>query len=181
MKVIILLLALVLGTVIQTKAQHLASEKNSSAAGIGIGLPYGGIGARISYNPFEQTALFLGMGYNFAGVGINGGLQYILPSSKQTEVYFTAMYGANASIVIEGWGEFSKNYYGPSLGLGVRINSLRNEGSFWDVGIIVPIRSSSFNDDFDDLENSSFFSDLSRPWPVLITVGYNFSLVKRKD
>ncbi len=164
-----------------TLSQHLGAEKSSGAVGIGIGLPYGGIGGRISYNPLTNTTLFLGLGYNLAGLGINVGMQYLVPSSKQSQVYFSAMYGTNASIKVKGLDEATKSYYGPSFGIGVRINSLRSEGSYWDVGLVVPVRPSSFNDDMDALENNSSVTEISKPWPVLITAGYNFSLTKRKS
>lgn len=161
-------------------SQHLAAEKNSGAAGLGIGLPYGGFGARIGYNPFDQTTLFLGLGYNLSGLGINGGIQYLLPSNKQSQFYFSVLYGTNSSIKIKGLDESTKSYYGPSFGLGIRINSLRHEGSFWDLGLVLPIRSSEYKDDLDALENNPSISGLTKPWPVLITAGYNFSLTKRK-
>jgi hypothetical protein len=155
-------------------AQHLGSSRGSASIGFGIGLPYGGLGPRISVNPASQLALFAGIGYNLVGVGYNVGAQYLIPSERQTEFFFTGMYGYNASIKIEGLSTESKSYYGPSFGVGLRINSLSSEGSFWEVSLLVPARSQSFKNDYDALEKNPQIEDLTQPWPVLFSVGYHF-------
>ena len=159
---------------ISANAQHLSSTRNFKAIGLGLGLPYGALGAKFSYNPISQTTLFLGLGYNLVEVGFNVGVYRSFPSDVQTQFYIIGMYGSNASVKVEGSDELSKSYYGPTFGAGIKINSVRREGNHWDIGILVPIRTSEFNDDIDYLQDLGY--DLTEPWPILFTVGYNFSL-----
>ena len=156
------------------QGQHLSSAKNHAALGIGLGLPYGALGIKFGYNPANNTTLFGGLGYNFVSAAFNVGLLYSFPSKSQTEFYLTGMYGTNRAIRIEGLSSATESYHGPSFGIGIKINSLRKEGSHWDIGLLVPI-SPEFEDDFDTFESQGvdFVMD---PWPVLISVGYNFSL-----
>ncbi len=155
-------------------AQNLSSERGHGAIGIGLGIPYGGIGARMNYNLMAHTTLFGGVGYNLADVGYNLGMRFVIPSNRQTEFYLVGMYGTNASIRIEGDSDANQSYYGPSLGVGVQINSLGREGNYWDLGLVLPFRSSSYDRDLDNLKN--YYYDIIEPWPVLISVGYNIHL-----
>ena len=155
-------------------AQNLSSTQGHAAVGIGLGLPYGGIGARINYNPVNQATLFGGVGYNFAGVGYNLGLRFVIPSQRQTEFYLLGMYGTNASVRIKGDSDANESYHGPSVGAGVQINSLSREGNYWDIGLVLPFRSSEYDRDLDFLKN--YYSDVTEPWPVLITAGYNIKI-----
>lgn len=158
------------------QAQHLGSSKGASAVGVGTGLPYGGIGGRLSFNPGDNVTMFGGLGYNLGSVGANAGLQLIIPSQKQTEFYFTGMYGYNAVMVLETVGATSQTYYGPSLGMGLKINSLRSEGNYWDVGILAPIRSKRYKDDIEAMERNPYITLESKPWPILFYFGYNFNI-----
>ncbi|MEM7107773.1 MAG: hypothetical protein AAF519_06080 [Bacteroidota bacterium] len=181
-KIIISLLLLLLTTSPHLTAQdepeiHLSSQQGEASLGLGIGLPYGVFGARLGYNVANQVNLFGGLGYNLVGVGYNFGLQYSFPSSRQSEFYLMGMYGNNAVIIVDGGGfigDFEESYFGPSFGAGLKINSVRKEGNYWDVGLIVPIRSSDFNDDFDLFDAAGV--DFNTLLPVLITVGYNFNI-----
>lgn len=158
-------------------AQHPTSSKGKVLAGMGAGLPYGGIvGIQMGYNPLNQTSLFVSGGYNLGGLGYNVGAKYIIPSDNHlTELYFTAMYGTNTSSKIEGWNEYTKNYYGTSFGAGLRINARRNESVCWDVGILIPSRSSDYHDTIEEIKDNSF-EDFHEPWPVLLYVGFDFFL-----
>lgn len=159
--------------------QNLGSTKGNVALGVGIGLPYGGFGGKLSVNPADQLALFAGVGYNLVGVGANFGAQYIFPSKKQTEFFLTGMYGYNAVIKIQGADNLNDSFSGVTAGLGIRINSSRNEGAFWDFGLVVPARSQAYKDSFDDIKNNPNITDLTEPWPVQLFVGFNFPLSAR--
>ncbi len=155
---------------------HLSSEPGIGSFGIGMGLPYGGIGGRLGVNMAKGLNFFAGFGYQFTGLGYNFGLRQDFPSKKMAQFYLTGMYGTNAGIKIEGTTEFDKLYSGLTFGLGVKANSFSREGNYWDIGLLVPVRSSDFSDDWDALSDSPIISDLQEPWPILLVVGYNFSL-----
>ncbi len=175
MKKVVPILLVILITINQSVAQ--SSDKNSATFGVGLGLPYGGIGARLGYNVADNFNLFGGVGYNFDGAGYNFGLLYSFPTEKRSEFYLDAMYGTNAVILVEGVGteDLSESYTGLSFGAGFKINSLSKEGSYWDIGLIVPLRSSDYQDDVDVIKNNPAI-DFTEAWPILIVVGYNFSL-----
>ena len=173
-----LTIAIILIFSTSVSGQHLASSKGQGAIGIGIGLPYGALGGKISYNVAEQTSVFTGIGYNLADVAYNIGLMYSFKSEKSREFYISGMYGRNASLIVEDFspdGDFKESYLGPSFGAGLPAFSSKNEGSFWEVGLVVPIRSSDYNNDIDAIKNIPSI-ELTEPWPVLIVIGYNFGL-----
>lgn len=158
------------------KGQHKSSEKGEGSIGLGLGLPYGGIGSRFGYNVINHTNLFAGLGYNFVGAAYNFGVRRSLPSKKQSEFYLMGMYGTNAAIIITGSYNFKESYQGPSIGAGLKINSFSKEGSYWDLGILVPFRSSKYKDAVSSINYNPFISEYVEAWPVLITIGYNFGL-----
>ncbi len=155
---------------------HLSSKKGETSLGIGLGLPYGGIGGRIGTNVTYGLTIFGGLGYMISGVGYNIGLLKDFPSKASTQFYLSAMFGTNAAIRVEGLSEYNEVYTGPSFGLGIKINSRRKEGNFWDIGLQVPITSQAFKDDEMRVENDPRVGDFTDPLPVLIVVGYNFNL-----
>jgi hypothetical protein len=162
-------------------AQNLSSEKGITSLGAGVGLPYGGIiGLKLNHNLEDNFSAFGGIGYNFLGVGFNAGLNYTIPSFKSTELYFTGMYGYNALIDIEGVPEYQKVYYGASVGTGLKINSLRYEGRYWDFGILVPLRNAAYRNDLEAIENDPFITIDSKPLPIQFYFGYNIPINARK-
>ncbi|MCH7408844.1 hypothetical protein MM239_05520 [Belliella sp. DSM 111904] len=164
-----------------TLAQNLSSAKGSTSLGVGIGLPYGGIvGGKLSHNVEDNFSIFGGLGYNFIGVGFNAGLTYTVPTEKLTELYFTGMYGYNAVINIEGLPQYQKTYYGPTFGSGLKFNSRRKEGAYWDLGILVPFRGANYRNDMDDIENNPMITIENKPWPVQFYFGYNFTIASKK-
>ncbi|WKN40424.1 hypothetical protein [Tunicatimonas pelagia] len=155
---------------------HLSSRKGKSSLGVGIGLPYGAIGIRAGTNLIEGLNLFGGLGYQIAGIGYNVGLRKDFPSSNATQFYMTGMYGTNAATKVKGLSEYNRVYTGATFGGGVKINSWGVEGNYWDLGLLIPIRSSEFRDAEQAMKNDPRVSDLSTAWPVLIVVGYNFTI-----
>ncbi|WP_163379473.1 hypothetical protein [Cyclobacterium sp. SYSU L10401] len=178
MKVFMLIIGLLVVTSVQLYSQHISSKEGKSSLGLGIGLPYGGIGTQVGYNTSDQVNVFLGLGYNLVGVGVNGGLKLIIPSKKDTEFYFTGMYGYNAVIVMKGIANMNGSYGGPSFGSGLKINSLVHPGAFWDVGLLVPVRSNSYKDKIEEIEESSYMHLNTKAWPVLFYFAYHFPLSK---
>jgi hypothetical protein len=175
---LVLCLCVLFGYPVTVFAQNLGSSKGESTLGVGIGLPYGGLGMKMSVNPADQFTLFAGGGYNLVGFGTNFGAQYIFPSKKRTEFLVTGMYGYNTVVVFEGSDYRNYSFNGPSAGLGFRVNSARNEGAFWDFGLLVPFRSQAYKNYSQTLKNSSGI-EYNDPWPVLFFFGRNFPLSAR--
>lgn len=157
-------------------AQHLSSSKNSSSLGLGLGLPYGGLGMKLAYNTADQVTLFGALGYNMVGIGVNAGIQLSLPSEKQSEFYFTGMYGYNAVIINKIKSEMGGIFAGPSVGMGLKINSLTTKGNYWDVGLLAPIRSQKYKNAVLEIQRNPNATLESKPWPILIYVGYNYNI-----
>lgn len=143
------------------------------SAGVGIGLDYGGIGARLTFAPVKYVALFGALGYNLNGAGYNGGAVIrILPESMVCP-FISAMYGYNAVIIIDGWKEKNKTYYGYSVGTGIELR--RPSGNYWNFEMLIPARSKEFKDDYDELDRNP---DVEMPdaLPIQVSVGYHFKL-----
>jgi len=160
---------------------RLSSKKGGITLGMGAGLPYGAAGMRISYNVVNRLSIFGGVGYHFAGLGYNVGLSTIFKSKYATQFYFTGMYGTNAAIVVSGLDEYDNVYTGPSLGGGVKLNSKKKLGNFWDIALIFPIRSQSFKNDQEAVSNDFRVIDFTEAFPVTISIGFNFNLVKKTN
>ncbi len=156
--------------------RHLSSANGETTFGIGLGLPYGALGVRFGTNVTDGLNLFGGIGYHFAGLGYNVGVLKDFPSSARTQFYLTGMYGTNAAVKIEGTNAYDKVYTGPTVGLGIKINSLRTEGNYWDIGLLVPFWSEAFKSNLDKLDNDPNIVNFMKPPPVLLVVGYNFNL-----
>ncbi|MFD2037687.1 hypothetical protein ACFSKL_23030 [Belliella marina] len=157
---------------LNVSAQNLSSSKGSSTMGIGMGLPYGGFGLKFNHHILNYFSAFGGVGYNLVGIGVNGGLNFTVPTEKNAEFYFTGMYGYNAVMKFENYSALNTTYYGASLGSGIKINSQRHEGRYWDIGILAPLRNSRYKSDIKYFESSIE----SKPWPVQLYFGYHFSL-----
>ena len=155
---------------------HLSSQKGQSSLGLGIGLPYGGIGIRFGTNISDHLNLFGGLGYQFAGAGYNVGLLKDFKSNSAAQFYILGMYGTNAAIKVDGLSDYDKVYTGASFGVGMKVNSRKKEGNFWDIGLLIPVRSSDFKDDEDAVKNDPRISEFTEAWPILLSIGYNFNL-----
>lgn len=158
---------------------HLSSEQGVPSLGVGIGLPYGGIGGRFGYNLIDRLNVFGGVGYQLAGVGFNVGIRKEFPSTRMAQFYLTGMYGTNAATKVVGLSDYDDLYAGPTVGLGFKLNSRMTEGNYWDLGLLLPFRSSKFYDTEQAMLNDPRVSGVTSAWPVLIVVGYNFSMKSR--
>jgi len=125
--------ALAQNEVLTSSERYGSSKQGSASVGVGIGLLYGGFGSRLTYHPVDQLGLFLGLGYNVVNLGYNAGFMYSFPSTKQAEFFVTGMYGYNGVIRVTGVGGFESSYNGVSAGAGVRLNSTRKRGQYWDL------------------------------------------------
>jgi len=73
--------------------QHASAQENNQVyLGLGIGLDYGGIGAKVEYLPIKNVGVFGSLGYNLLNVGWNVGATYkIMPDKRYLLIqwYFT--------------------------------------------------------------------------------------------
>jgi hypothetical protein len=178
MKKSLLVISVFLSALNFLSAQHLSTLKGQSSLGIGVGLPYGGIGMKLGYNTSDHVTFFGGLGYNMVGIGANGGIQLSIPSEKQSEFYFTGMYGYNAVIISKDRSAMGEIFAGPSFGVGLKINSVSTRGNFWDVGLLGPVRSPKYKNAIQEIERSRNMRLESKPWPVLFYFGYNYNISK---
>lgn len=157
-----------------------SQKKGDLSLGLGIGFEYGGIGLNTTYLPHNQIGLFGGVGTVFGDLGYDVGVKYLFPSKWKQTLFVEAMYGYNSGIRIENYyapGEdFDKNYYGPSIGMGMLFNTKKDK-IFWTFSLIFPFRSSEFEEDFDML-NSDPNIDLN-VLPISISFGINFRLFSK--
>lgn len=141
--------------------------------GVGIGLDYGGIGFRLTGHPNRTIGIFGGVGYAFAGVGFNGGINANFKPKGRATGYFTGMYGYNGALLVMDDGEdFKKFYYGPSFGLGLKLASRRNDQNFWNFELLLPIRDPDFQKDLDNFEDNGI--EMSPVLPIAWSIGYHF-------
>ena len=161
-----------------TFAQNNSQEGFISDAtlGFGFGLDYGGIGVRLTGSPSQRLGLFLSGGYNFNNLGYNFGAQFRFNPKDRTCLYYTLMYGYNAVIVIKNGDQYNKTFYGVSTGLGLEFHSKKRGQDFWNLELLIPIRSDDFRTYIDDLRKKPYISGLDDPIPVAISVGYHFPL-----
>jgi hypothetical protein len=144
--------------------------------GFGAGFDYGGLGVKAEFLPIKNLGLFGGLGYNFDGPSYNAGLSFKVLPGKRVTPTIMAMYGYNAVIRIKPLysSAIAKTYYGPSFGAGVDIFGKRQRNKF-SMALIVPVRSSSFKDDYDTHKRNgvTFNPDIM---PVAFSFGYNIRL-----
>lgn len=141
--------------------------------GLGLGIDYGGIGTRFTVVPNKNGFLFLALGYNIVGLGINAGAGYLILPDKRTCPYLIGMYGYNAVIVIENASKYDEIYYGPSFGIGVEFINRRNK-NFWNLELLLPVRPKKYDDDLNKLKHNPSIRIESEPPPIGFSVGFHF-------
>ncbi|HOX84343.1 MAG TPA: hypothetical protein PLS08_15045, partial [Chryseolinea sp.] len=119
----------------------LAQEYSRQNIGVGLGIDYGGIGAKFTFLPVQKFGFFGSLGYNLIGLGFNAGATYRFIPTKSVCPTLGAMYGYNGVIKVEGGNESNKIYYGPSFSAGVELKS-RGSSNFWNFELILPLRPS---------------------------------------
>lgn len=166
-----------LTAVAQTDDQvSIYNKAGSTHLGLGVGLTYGGIGGRFVFSSKETLAIMLGAGYNVVGIGYNLGMMCYVPTDSKTQAYFSGMWGTNSAIKITGLPSADESYHGVSFGFGAIFNSNTRPGNYWDLGIIIPVRSAEFKEDWDAIKNWPGIEIQQDPFPILINIGYNFKI-----
>lgn len=168
MKKILLVVLLLSGSVGMMSAQ----DESKMNVGFGMGLDYGGFGGRFTFIPVKQLGLFAGLGFNLDGLGYNIGGQFRIPTEGKLDWYFTGMYGYNGVVLVSSsysfGSDFSKTYYGFSIGAGMELKLGRSNKQFLNFELIVPFRDSEFKDTADFYDATYF--------PVAFSIGYHIRL-----
>ncbi|XZF14419.1 hypothetical protein ACTHGU_21765 [Chitinophagaceae bacterium MMS25-I14] len=182
----ILLAAIFLATSQHVTAQQQPAKRSANtvkkkkqveiSVGFGLGLDYGGIGARVEVRPVDYLGIFAGGGYNLNALGYNVGVKANLLHQHRVQPFATAMYGYNGVIVVRNEERYNRTYYGPTAGGGIDILLGRKRNARFSAGILVPFRNSSFQDDYDRLKNDPNIKFNNDPSPIAITIGFNFKL-----
>lgn len=147
-----------------------AQSTSIGNVGAGVGLSYGGIGARFTYTPISELGLFGSWGYNLNELGYNFGLQLHIPSEKRLSFYATGMYGYNTVLIVDAIVMESKTtYYGISTGVGAEFKFKGK--SFLSAEVLVPFRSQVYKKAIDDLEAIDY--KITEPFPIAICIGYH--------
>lgn len=145
--------------------------------GTGMGLDYGGLlGIKGTFVPIKYLGIFASVGYHLAGPGWQVGVTgYILPKTnlKKVRPYGKVMFGTNRVIIVYGASEYNKTYMGFTPGAGVEFRFGPTASHGLNIDLNIPVNSSKFNDDLDDLKNNPAI-DISSPSPVTISLGYHF-------
>ncbi len=175
-KVVILLICLSWSFLGNSQEHPLSSQKGQSSFGFGLGLPYGGFGFQFAGNFSDGLQLFAGLGYQLVNLGYQVGCRAIFQSQNNTQLYFSGMYGTNAVIKIDGLRHYNKVYSGITFGTGLKIDLPRSEGNYWNIGLLVPLRSDRFKQDKATVKSDRRVADLKDPLPILIEAGFCFAL-----
>lgn len=135
-----------------------------ASLGVGLGLDYGGIGAKLELLPASPIGVFGGVGSNLSGVGYNVGLSCKLHPYKPSTPYLLAMYGYNA--VYNG-----QSYYGFTTGFGSKFRMDRRNKSHFNIAMLIPFRDSFLRDKI----KKGIWA-----FPILISLGFNFNVGSMK-
>lgn len=143
--------------------------------GLGFGLDYGGMGAKIEYLPVENVGLFAGLGYNLYSAGFNVGASYKINAGERVSFNPTVFYGYNGVLKVEGASEYDMVSYGVTFGINLDIHVGKN-GDKITAGLFVPIRSKKFSDNYDDVKNDYRVEMKAELIPIAVGLGYNWKL-----
>lgn len=155
------------------------NERNMFDVGFGFGLDYGGlIGAKVSFVPIKYLAIFVSGGYHLVAFGWQVGVTgYILPkiTAKRFRPYGKFMFGTNRAILVEDNSDLSKNYLGPTFGVGIEMRFGRSAKHGLNIDLNFPISSQEFKDDLQYLKDSPMY-DITDPLPIAFSIGYHFEI-----
>lgn len=155
---------------------HISAQENNQVyLGPGIGLDYGGVGAKLEYLPIKNIGIFGGVGYNLLSVGWNVGATYKIMPDKKVSLNPMVFYGYNGGSKVDGVSEYDMTSYGVTVGLNVDIK-MGKDGNKLSAGLFVPFRSEKFIDNYDAIKNDYRVSIQNELLPITVGVGYNFKL-----
>jgi len=149
------------------KTESVYSQSNF---GLGVGLDYGGFGFKMNLLLVKPVAVFGSAGYNLDKLAFTGGFNFRLKPDSRVCPTLQAMYGYNA-VIKDEYGGNGTTYYGPSFGLGLEFHGKKKVGNFFNLELLVPVRSQKFKDAIDELKEEG---ENPQVFPVAISLGYHF-------
>lgn len=160
------------------KSNSIASVDMTSI-GFGLGQDYGGIGGNILFYPHKSVGFFFGIGYNFVGVGSNVGIKsrIVLGTSRNhVSLSAVAMYGYNASVIVEDSRDLTKVFSGFTVGFGIDIRPWAYNSDFIFLGLNFPIRKPAVQEYIDNLKSNYNVEFKHELLPITISIGYRITL-----
>ncbi|MBL7953080.1 MAG: hypothetical protein JNM62_15330 [Flavobacteriales bacterium] len=141
--------------------------------GLGIGQPFGGIGAQLAARPADQLDLFAGGGFVMSGMGYNLGLRVRLMPASPACPFLTAMYGYNA-VIHSNVPHYNTIYYGPTFGGGIEFHGRRRPERFFSLHLLFPLRPQAYDDDIEAAKRNPLITEIQETWDVTIALGWHF-------
>lgn len=143
--------------------------------GLGVGIDFGGIGLNAMSMVTEHVGVFGAFGYNLNKLGLGFGTRvYTKDQSARWRPYLSAMYGYNTVYYIKNADNFSRTFYGPTIGVGVDLKDSRS--NFWTLALQVPIRT----DDVKAYKNYLEYSNVEIKrdlLPIAFSIGYRMAVL----
>lgn len=144
--------------------------------GIGLGMDYGGIGAKLAFYPNKYLGFYLSGGYNLNGLTYNAGVQarlfwqvknyFIIP-------YISVGYGYNSVVIAEHLT--AQEYYGMTFSAGIQYKSEANKDVYYSFGLTYGSETKAALDYIKYLESIGY-EFKAKPLPIGISFGLHFIL-----
>lgn len=167
---------------------HASEDQGNTSIGLGLGIPYGGLGVNVAHGITDQLEFSGALGAGFDDLGWSIGGRYFFTPSSQGDSGFRAslLYGTNG--YVEVWectthysSSFSysgtceteyKSFEGLNLGLGW---GHRAGESGWNIDLIV-ILTSGMDDEIDRLEDKGIKVEEEGSSRLKLSFGYLWGL-----
>jgi hypothetical protein len=155
------------------------------AVGVGGGYEFGGIGANAIYFPTRGVGVFFGAGYALSGFGYNAGVKLRIvadQSAYRFMPFLIGMYGYNATVFIPNYNQWSKVFYGATVGAGVDFRPGNSKFGYITATVYFPFRSTAIKDYINYLnEFRGVTYSTSRIFPLSVSIGYKFIFSRFKN
>ena len=152
---------------------------DKTSVGFGGGMDFGGLGANLTVYPTRRLGIFGGVGYAFAGIGVNGGFKLrFAPDESENKAHFflMGMYGYNAAVAVTNRTDLNKLFYGPTFGIGVDFARRYYKKGYWTLALCIPVRSPDVDYYMNTLRNVYGVDFKNGLTPVTVSVGYRIVL-----
>ncbi|MEE9463981.1 MAG: hypothetical protein V3W14_00220 [Candidatus Neomarinimicrobiota bacterium] len=151
--------------------------KKAGSLGVGLGIPYGVIGANIEYALENNINLTAGIGTTvFAGSGYNVGVKYYLKDIGYTgRPRISAYYGTNALIAVTVFGgeDINETFSGLTLGFGQLWMWGDSKKHGLDLDLMYLLTTGSYDERKEEIEDQ-YYTTLEDLGKIKISIGYRY-------